>query len=281
MPTFGLWERTVLSERYDHVDYISLHRYYGNPNGDSADFLASTMDLEAFIRTVASICDAVKGEKHKKKRIHLSLDEWNVWYHSHAQDQELHKRAPWGTALPLLEDVYNFEDALLVGLILITILRNADRVKIACMAQLVNVIAPILTRPGGGAWRQTIYWPLKQASEFGRGVSLLAKIECEKTDTKHYTDVPTVDAAAVENESGDVTVFAVNRGAEDAALACDLRSFGAFRTVRHSVLHHDDPLAVNTEADPDNVVPKEIPAAAEDGQIRLPAASWNVIRFCR
>ena len=168
MKTFGDWEYTVLSECYDNVDYISLHRYYGNPSNDTADFLASSVNLEDFIRTVASICDAVKGKKHSKKRVHLSLDEWNVWYHSNQQDQDLYKQEPWGTALPLLEDVYNFEDALLVGLMLITILRNADRVKIACMAQLVNVIAPIMTRPGGGAWKQTIFWPLMQASLYGR-----------------------------------------------------------------------------------------------------------------
>ncbi|MBQ2042808.1 MAG: alpha-N-arabinofuranosidase, partial [Firmicutes bacterium] len=182
MPTFGDWEYTVLNECYDNVDYISLHRYYGNPEGDTADFLASSMDLDEFIRTVASICDAVKGRKHSKKRVDLSLDEWNVWYHSNSQDQDLYERKPWGTALPLLEDVYNFEDALLVGLILITILKNADRVKIACMAQLVNVIAPIMTRPGGGAWAQTIYWPLMQASTLGRGKSLLPQISCEKSD---------------------------------------------------------------------------------------------------
>ncbi|MBR5730781.1 MAG: alpha-N-arabinofuranosidase, partial [Firmicutes bacterium] len=192
MPTFGEWEYTVLNECYDNVDYMSLHRYYGNPENDTADFLASSMDLEDFIRSVAAVCDAVKGRKHSSKRVHLSLDEWNIWYHSNSQDQELYERKPWGTALPLLEDVYNFEDALLAGLILITILKNADRVKIACMAQLVNVIAPIMTRPGGGAWAQTIYWPLMQASTLGRGRSLLPKIVCKKSDTKNFCDVPMV-----------------------------------------------------------------------------------------
>ena len=240
------------------------------------------MNLEEFIRTVAAICDAVKGTKHSKKQVNLSLDEWNVWYHSNEQDRQLHKREPWGTALPLLEDVYNFEDALLVGLILITILKNADRVKIACMAQLVNVIAPIMTRPGGGAWAQTIYWPLKQASELGRGVSLLPQITSEKADTRHYTDVPLVDAAAVMGEDGGVTIFAVNRDLnEPAALACDLRSFGAFSGAAHSVLHHDDMKAVNTELNPDNVKPVNVPIDLKDGAVILPAASWNVIRLTK
>ncbi|MBR4443287.1 MAG: alpha-N-arabinofuranosidase [Clostridia bacterium] len=282
MPTFGSWEREMLMECYENVDYVSLHRYYGNPHNDTPDFLASTMNLEEFIRTVAAICDAVKGTKHSKKQVNLSLDEWNVWYHSHEQDQQLYRREPWGTALPLLEDVYNFEDALLVGLILITILKNADRVKIACMAQLVNVIAPIMTRPGGGAWAQTIYWPLKQASELGRGVSLLPQLTSEKADTKHYTDVPLVDAAAVMSEDGGVTIFAVNRDlAEPAALTCDLRSFGAFSGAAHTVLHHDDMKAVNTEQNPDNVKPASVPVDLKDGAVILPAASWNVIRLTK
>lgn len=280
MPTFGEWEYTVLNECYDNVDYVSLHRYYGNPHNDTADFLASTMDLDQFIRTVGSICDAVKGKKHSKKQVNLSLDEWNVWYHSNEEDQKLYKREPWGTALPLLEDVYNFEDALLVGLMLITILKNADRVKVACIAQLVNVIAPIMTRPGGGAWRQTIYWPLMQASLFGRGVSLMPRVECEKTDTSHYTDVPMMDAAAVMNDGGEVTLFAVNRDLkEDMELKIDLRAFGTFTKAVHSVLHHDDVKAVNTEAYPDQVKPREMNADLRENTVVLPAASWNVIRL--
>ena len=150
------------------------------------------------------------------------------------------------------------------------------------MAQLVNVIAPIMTRAGGGAWAQTIYWPLKQASEFGRGVSLLPKITSEKIDTKHYTDVPLVDAAAVMGEDGSVTIFAVNRDLkEDALLSCDLRSFGEFTGASHSVLHHDDVKAVNTESDPGQVTPRQVNIDVKDGEVLLPAASWNVIRLTK
>ena len=281
MPTFGEWEYTVLNESYDNVDYISLHRYYGNPHNDTADFLASSLDLEDFIRTVACICDTVKGKKHSKKQINLSLDEWNVWYHSQADDQKLYKSEPWGTALPLLQDVYDFQDALLVGLMLITILKNADRVKIACMAQLVNVIAPIMTRAGGPAWAQTTYYPLMQASRYGRGISLKPVIRCDKTDTRHFNDVPDIDAAAVMGEDGSVTVFAVNRCiTEDVRLTADLRAFGKMVPEFHSVLHHDDMNAVNTEQDPNKVVPFSAPLP--DGEeILLPAASWNVIRFVK
>ena len=280
MPTFGDWEYRVLSECYDHVDYVSLHRYYGNPDGNTEDFLASTMDLDEFIKTVVSICDAVKGKKHAKKRVNLSFDEWNVWYHSHKQDKELKKRDKWGRALPLLEDVYNFEDALLVGLMLITFLRNADRVKIACMAQLVNVIAPIMTRNGGGAWAQTIFYPMMHASALGRGESLTPRIECERRDTRHYTDVPMVDAAATVDENGGVTIFAVNRDlTEDACLSVDLRAFKSFTRMKQTTLHHDDVNAVNTELAPNTVAPTQHHEAPFTGEIRLGRASWNVIQL--
>ena len=280
MPTFGEWEYQVLNESYDNVDYVSLHRYYGNQHNDTADFLASSLDLDDFIKTVACICDTVKGKKHRKKKVHLSLDEWNVWYHSNNQDQDLYKNKPWGTALHLLEDVYNFEDALLVGLMLITMIRNADRVKIGCLAQLVNVIAPIMTRENGGAWAQTIFYPMMDASMYGRGTSLLPVITTDKHDTKHFNDVPTVDAAATMDDAGSVTIFAVNRDlSEPVKLQLDMRSFGDMTPVMHTVLHHDDMKAINSEENPDEVKPVEVPVVIEDGCILLPAASWNVIRF--
>ncbi len=299
MPTFGEWEYTVLSECYENVDYISLHRYYGNPTGDTPDFLASSMDLDAFIKTVASICDSVRGKLHSKKQVNLSLDEWNVWYHSGAQDQDLYKTEPWGTALPLLEDIYNFEDALLVGLILITILKNADRVKVACMAQLVNVIAPIMTRKGGGAWAQTSFWPLMHASTLGRGKSLQPVLTGDKQSTASWDDVPFVDAAAVLQDNPSnlpggpqagsggqrLVIFAVNRSLDEPAeLSLDLRSFGKFSKAKHTVLHHDDLKAVNTEDAPNNVCPAAVQADAaefnkKDGKVILPAASWNVIEL--
>lgn len=283
MRTFGDWEYEVLSECYDHIDYVSLHRYYDNRNGDTGSFLAKSMELEEFIHSVAALCDAVKGKKHAKKQINLSFDEWNVWYHSAEQDKEVWKRDKWGRALPLLEDIYNFEDALLVGSMLLTFLRNADRVKIACMAQLVNVIAPIMTRNGGGCWAQTIFYPLMEASKYGRGTSLRAVVNTPLYDSAEFTDVPVIDVAAVLNDDGAVTVFCVNRDTtEDCELTVDLRSFGNLRFASHSVLHHDDINAVNTEKSPNNVVPMSGDGAVPEGgfaTVRVPALSWNVIRF--
>ena len=283
MPTFGDWELTMLSECYDNIDYVSLHRYYANPTGDTAGFLARTMDMDDFIRSVVSICDAVKGKKHSRKQINLSFDEWNVWYHSRQQDEEIWKREKWDRALPLLEDVYNFEDALLVGSMLITLLRNSDRVKIACLAQLVNVIAPIMTRNGGGCWAQTIYYPFMHVSKYGRGTALRAIVNSPVYDCRDYEGVPVLDAMATRDDDGNLTVFCVNRDlSEECLLSLDLRSFGALEMTEHIVLHHSDVHAVNTEEKPDEVVPVQIPVRpvpVERPQILLPPLSWNVLRF--
>ena len=285
MPTFGDWELTMLNECYDSIDYVSLHRYYGNPTNDTPGFLARSMDLDDFIRTVVSICDAVKGKKHSKKTVNLSFDEWNVWYHSNEQDQEIWEREKWGRALPLLEDIYNFEDALLAGSMLITFLRNADRVKIACLAQLVNVIAPIMTRNGGGCWAQTIYWPFQQASKYGRGTALRAVVDSPVYDCADYENVPLIDATATLADDGSVTVFCVNRDlTDDFALEVDLHGFGPLRIAEHLLLHHDDVKAVNTEENPNAVAPKAGPGGEIDGEratIKIPALSWNVVRFVR
>ena len=140
--TFGDWEAQTLDLAYDKVDYVSLHQYYDNKTDDTASFLAKSMEMDSFIHTVVSVCDYIKGKKHSKHEVNLSFDEWNVWYHSCDADKKIER---WCTAPHQLEDIYNFEDALLVGLMLITLLRHADRVKVACLAQLVNVIAPIMT----------------------------------------------------------------------------------------------------------------------------------------
>lgn len=283
MPTFGAWEYEMLDECYEHVDYVSIHRYYGNPTGDTPGFLARSMDMDDFIKSVVAICDAVGGKKHSKKKLHLSFDEWNVWYHSNAQDREIVKRDKWGQALPLLEDIYNFEDALLVGSMLITLLRNADRVKVACMAQLVNVIAPIMTRNGGGAWAQTIYWPLMHASRYGRGTALRPIVQSPVYDCSDYSDVPLLDATAVIGDDGSVTLFIVNRDMKEGIeLSCDLRAFDSLKPLEHIVLHHDDVKAANSEDDPGKVTP----FTSENGQMdggklttQIPALSWNVIRL--
>jgi alpha-N-arabinofuranosidase len=283
MSTFAQWEATVLEHTYEHVDYISLHQYYGNAEKDTADFLAKTMDLDAFIKSVISTADFVKAKTRSKKKINLSFDEWNVWFHSNDADKKIER---WSIAPPQLEDVYNFEDALLVGGMLITFLKHADRVKMACLAQLVNVIAPIMTSNGGGTWRQTIFYPFMHVSNFGRGYALNPVISTPLYDSKNYTDVPVLEAAAVFNEEKDeLTIFALNKDMKDTlSLECDVRNFEGYRVVEHIVLHNDDVNAVNTEANPFNVKPNNNgDAKIAEGIVtaNLSRLSWNVIRLAK
>lgn len=284
IPTFPDWEAVTLKHAYDYVDYISMHQYYGNQKGDSQDFLASSDDMDQFIRTVIATCDFVKAQKRSKKDIKISFDEWNVWYHSNAADDDITKNHPWQVAPPMLEDIYNFEDALLVGLMLITLLKHADRVKMACLAQLVNVIAPIMTEAKGGkAWRQTIFYPFMHASQYGRGTALVPVFSSPKFDTSGHEDVTAVEAVSVYNEElHEVTIFAVNRDLKkDAEMAVDVRSFEGYRVLEHVVLENDDLKAENGPFC-ERVAPKQTSQSALDGYIMtstLHKASWNVIRL--
>ena len=283
MPTFGDWERTVLEEGYNNIDYISLHQYYGNSKNDTPNFLAQSINLDSFIKGVAAICDSVQAKKHSKKKIKLSFDEWNVWYHSHGHDNQYYEARSWGQEPPLLEDIYNFEDALLVGSMLITLLNNADRVKVACLAQLVNVIAPIMTSPTGGAWCQTSFYPFMHASKYGRGTALTPLLKSPVYKATEFDEVPCIDASAVLADDGSVTIFAVNKSQDkDIALELDMRAFGDMKIVEHIAMHNDDVKAVNTESAPDTVAPVSLPTEKTDGgvsEIKLGKLSWNVIRL--
>ena len=278
MDTFGNWEETVLDIAYDEIDYLSLHQYYGNPENDTPNFLAETVGMEQFISSVLSVCDCVKAKKRKKKTINLSFDEWNVWYHSGKEEPRTGGKFPHQ-----LEDVYNFEDALLVGSMLITMLRHADRVKIACLAQLVNAIAPIMTSDTG-AWKQTIFYPYFYTSNYGRGTVLNTIVKSPVYDCKNYSDVPYLDAVLIWNEEADeLTVFAVNKSMdEDLAVCCDLRQFEDYQMVEHIILSHGNMKAVNTEENPDVIHPyvgnnMKIENGKLNGQIGK--HSWNMIRL--
>jgi len=280
MSTFGEWEATVLDHCYDNVDYISLHTYYADREHDPETFLANNLDMDRFITDVANICDYVKAKKRSNKTVNLSFDEWNVWYHSNEQDAKLER---WTRAPHQLEDVYDFQDALLVGSMLITLLRHADRVKIACMAQLVNVIAPIMTSDTG-AWRQTIFYPYQLTGKFGQGTVLQTQVSCPTYDNDRFGMVPYIDSVVVYNENArEVVVFAVNKDLhEDCELAVDLRQFENISVIEHITLHDEDLYAVNTQACPDRITPVCCSGAACNGETLKAVVqhkSWNMIRL--
>lgn len=280
MPTFPEWEATTLEHTYEFADYVSLHQYYGNRSGDTANYLAKSLDMENFIQTVISTCDYIKAKKRSKKTINLSFDEWNVWFHSNEQDKEIE---PWTIAPPQLEDVYNFEDAILVGSMLNAMLRHSDRVKVACMAQLVNVIAPIMTETGGGIFKQTIFYPYYYTSVYGRGVALNPVVSSPKYDSKDFTDVPYLDTSVVYNEEKEeLVIFATNRHMENQLhVDVDVRSFEGYKVVEHVVLENDDLKAVNT-LQKEQVKPHSNGESyLDDGKLVgiLPKLSWNMIRL--
>ena len=277
METFGEWEETVLREAYDHIDYLSLHNYYGNPDNDTPGYLGCSLDMDSFIRQVVGICDKVREEKKSDKYIHLSFDEWNVWFHSSEQDKKIPK---WQVAPPLLEDIYNMEDALVVGCLLNTLIRHSDRVKIACLAQLVNVIAPIMTVNGGRMWLQTIFYPYMYACRYGRGEALAAEVECDTYAAGGRDAIPYVDSSLVWNEERrELTLFAVNRNLEEAVeLTLDLQGFGQLALLEHSVLTHEDMKAVNSPEKPDEVAPKN-GSGVTGNTVVLEPHSYNVLRF--
>ena len=277
MPTWPEWDRIVLEHTYDVVDYLSIHRYYENP-GDDDDFLASHLDMDRFIETSAATCDYVKAKVRSKKTMGLSFDEWNVWYQSR---QAPH---PWERAPRLLEDRYSLLDALVFGGMAISLLNHADRVRVACLAQLVNVIAPIFTEPGGPAWRQTIFYPFRDVSTLGRGVALRPIVRSPLKATKSCGEVPALAAAAVrDEEAGQIAVFALNEDrVRPLRATVDLAAFGASEMVARTELCGPDLSAANSAERPDAVRPARVRVARGDAgryAVTLKPASWNVLRF--
>ncbi|MFI1708731.1 arabinosylfuranosidase ArfA [Streptomyces griseoruber] len=279
--TFAAWEATVLEATYDNVEHVSLHAYYEETDGDRDSFLASAVDMEHYIESVVATCDHVRARLKATKRINLSFDEWNVWYQKRTNP---HAVEDWQQAPRLLEDVYTVTDAVVFGSMLIALLRHADRVTAASLAQLVNVIAPIMTEPDGPAWRQTTFFPFAQASTYGRGRVLRVDVDSPTYTTAKFGEVPLLHATAViDDETGDVTVFAVNRSQTEALpLNIDLRGVGAHTLVKHLVLADGDPEAVNTADRPDRVTPHPATGTTvTDGVLHaeLEPLSWNMIRL--
>jgi len=288
MPTFGSWERQVLEHTFDDVDFISCHSYYQEHDGNAQEFLASGVDMARFIESVVAIADTVAATKKSDKRIMISFDEWNVWYLHDGDGGQNDKpeEKGWPVAPRLLEDQYNAVDAVVFGDLLITLLQHADRVRSASLAQLVNVIAPIMTEPGGPAWRQTTFFPFSITSRLAHGRALRVPVSSGSFVSEKLGEVANVNAVATIDDDG-VSLFVVNRSATDAAtlrvdLAPLVRDLGRDLTVAESHLLHDDDLyAANTLSDQTRVGVRDA-GAAIDGDaltVELPAVSWAAIRL--
>ncbi|MBS1896170.1 MULTISPECIES: arabinosylfuranosidase ArfA [unclassified Microbacterium] len=289
MPTFGTWEHTVLTHAYDEVDYVSMHAYYQEHDGDVASFLGDAVDMDAFIDGVVATIDAVKAAGKHTRQVDISFDEWNVWYQSglDSEDQPHQVEKAWREHPRLIEDAYNVTDAVVVGTFLHSLLRHGDRVKIANQAQLVNVIAPIRSEEGGPAWRQTIFWPFARMARMAQGRILRLAVSSTKTPTTRHGDVDDVDAVATwDEESGRLALFVANRSLDgEATVDLDLHGLRATAVRSAEVLtvpEDGDRLTANLVGAPDAVGLRPLDGVAlDDGAVRLtlPALSWSAVEF--
>ena len=270
MARFPEWDRVVLEQTYEHVDYLALHQYYPADEVDEASYAASGSDFEAYIGAGIATCDHVKELKRSKRRMHLSLDEWNVNYRHEAEE-----RVPWRVAPAMAEYRYNNKDAVVFGSLLIPLIRHADRVKVACQSLLVNVGGAIRTEVGGEARRQAIFGIMAAVFEAVRGGTVLgSSIESPEVATVAYGDVPAIDAVAVSREHhGKVAMFVVNRSTTEAAdLDIVWRGWDAVDASTAKTLQGSEELGNGA------LHPLEVHVAGKDmATLRMGPLSWAVV----
>ena len=290
MPGYLAWDREVLEECYDQVDGLSLHAYYGNTarwSGNStARYLAMNLDMDRHIHEVAAVCDYVQGLQRSSKRLWLSFDEWNVWYRARDEQATDGKRA---AAPRLLEEVYNLEDALLVGGFVNTLLRNSDRVRVACLAQLVNVIAPLVTNERA-VLRQSTYYPYAWALRYARGRVLDLRVESEtypivgtglQSDFARTGVVPFVDlVATIDEPARQAAVLLLNRDLDaEREVVLEWTDVAPTRVLTCETLTGPDLKAFNTFEEPRRVIPHPLAAPAPGSRmtLTLPPRSYSVL----
>ena len=284
MPTYLEWDREVLDRCYEYVDGLSLHRYFGNnqrdTGEDSSKYMAMNLSMERQILETVAVCDVVRGHKHSPKQLWLSFDEWNVWYRANkGNDVDGHR-----TEAPhLLEEIYNLEDALLVGGLINTLLRHADRVKIACLAQLVNVIAPIMTN-ADGLFQQTTYYPYSWALQFAKGDVLNLFVESPAYSVTDFDHVPYVDVSGTLDSGGNaITVFILNRDlSKPRSLELQWQDHAPGKVTASWLLTGDDLKASNSFAAPKKVAPQSFSVPAGIGsstKIEMPPRSYAAVQW--
>jgi alpha-N-arabinofuranosidase len=284
MPTYLEWDREVLEQCYEYVDALSLHRYFGNTEeetgNDSAKYLAMNLTMDRQIAETLAVCDLVRGRKRSPKKLWLSFDEWNVWYRARIGDavNGHQQEAPH-----LLEEVYNLEDALLVGGIINTLLRNADRVKLACLAQLINVIAPIMTN-SSGLFRQTIYYPYSWGLQMARGSTLHLLSESPSYEVSGIGTVPYLDVVGTfSKEIGNVSLFILNRDLSSPhEVDVVWEDTSPLRLLTSTVLTGSDLKAFNSFDSPKKVIPTDLgkPVTSNGhSKLEVPPRSYSVLQW--
>ncbi len=281
MKTFPEWDRIVLEHTYEQVDYLSMHRYY-EYSEDRADpledFLGSADDMHEYINTLKATIEYVRAKLRSERRVKISFDEWNIWTQSAPRREPLWKRAPH-----LLEDVYTFRDTIVFAGLMNTLLNNCDAVGIGCLAQLVNVIAPIMTEKGGGTLKQATFYPFKYISNAARGETVRTFSDSDKFGSM-YGAARCINEAVNFDKTGKTLCVSLCNYAQEAREAeLELRSFGDLKATEYIELTNADLGAVNTFESPEAVVPhqRELPAVKEGSRLSLtlPAMSWSFLKF--
>ena len=282
MPTFGRWDDTVLDIAWEVADYLSVHSYFDRAEYPDVDsYLACALGFERTIGSIIATVDAVAARKKSHKRINLSVDEWNVWHHT--ENPTTAGTGPFRSAPAIAEDEHDMADALVVGSLLISLLHHSDRVRIACLAQLVNAIAPIRTDDVGQAWRQTTFYPFQHVARFGRGTVLRLEPSGPAYRVEAEGPVPAVAVAALLDDQGaGVTLFVVNRSAAPVPLRAVIREGSPLTLIEHLELSSPDLSASNTAAAPARVKPGPGHGAqVHEGVLTatLSGRSWTVLRL--
>ena len=292
MPTYLTWDRELLEECYDMVDGLSLHVYFANTpettGGSTARFLAMNLDMARQIHEVSAVCDYVQGLLASPKRLWLSFDEWNVWYRRFGDEYWNGQRTE---APHLLEEPYNLEDALLIGGCLNTLIRESNRVRVGCLAQLVNAIAPLSTSDTA-VLKHTIFYPYNWALQYARGNALDVLVTSEtypirgeglRADLAIDADIPYLDVVVtVDETAGRATALMLNRDLDgERELTLDWRDLTPSRVLVCETLTGPDVKTGNTFDQPEAVRPQplEPPAVGSTMTFRLPPRSYSVAHF--
>ncbi len=274
MATYLDYDRITLEYCWDLVSYVSAHRYSSNHRGDTAWFLAEGVEIDRVIEDYAGLFAYVRGLKKSDKQVYLSFDEWNVWYKNMEMDGK------WTQAPHLLEEIYNLEDALVVAQYLNAFIRRADVVKVACFAQVVNVIALLLTRQDG-ILAQTTYYPVQLMAEHTNGKSLTPVVKCPTYAAGERSEIPVLDVSATLTEEGELAVFVVNRSqTESVSLEIAFQDAVVESVIGVETLSGSDPKAVNSWENPHNVIPAQGSAALTNGNaiLEIPALGFTAFR---
>jgi alpha-N-arabinofuranosidase len=276
--TYMDWDREVLEYVGDLVQYLSVHRYVDNRADDTPDFLAVTNAIDRQIEEADAVCRFVSAKRRSSQRPYICFDEWNVWYKTFNAEG---MNPPGGFPRPLIQEVYNLEDALVVAGFLNSFIRHADSVKIANIAQMVNVIAPILTR-GDEMLIQSIYHVFAMYGKRRAGTSLRTRVDGPRYSGRTNGEVATIDSSAILD--GDrLHVFATNRSlTEEAPLSIDVAGVGSLRLESAELLTGQDAKSANSFENPGVIGPVsfgDVNTSKENAHLALPPLSVAAMTF--